>query len=72
LEERIARDGLVRELEANIIMDVGFAKNLVKWLNDKIAFIEKSIEEANKDTARPASDKEDADVVPSSLIFCTV
>jgi hypothetical protein len=53
--ERIVRDGLVRELEANIIMDVGLAKTLVQWLNDKIAFIEKRLEE-NK----PPEDHADA------------
>jgi hypothetical protein len=54
--ERISRDGLVRELEANIIMDVGFAKVLVKWLNDKIEFIENAIKEAKEEAAK--ADKE--------------
>jgi hypothetical protein len=51
VEERIVRDGLVRELEANIVMDVALAKTLVKWLTDKIEFIEKAVKEA--DTSKP-------------------
>ena len=39
-EERITRDGILRELEANIVFDVAFAKNLVKWLNEKISLLE--------------------------------
>jgi hypothetical protein len=60
-EERIVRDGLVRELEANIIMDVAFAKTLVKWLSDKITFIEQKIEEVNQNKAQATN--EDADAV---------
>jgi hypothetical protein len=47
--ERISRDGIVRELEANLIMDVEFAKGLVAWLQAKIEFIEKRIAEAKEE-----------------------
>jgi len=50
--ERISRDGLVRELEANIIMDAGFAKVLVNWLNEKIEFIENAIKEAKAEAEK--------------------
>lgn len=46
LEERIVRDGLVRELEANVVMDLACAKTVVKWLTDKIDIIERIIKEA--------------------------
>lgn len=52
VDERIARDGLVRELEANLIMDVEFAKVFVKWLTEKISFIEKTIEDAQREQAK--------------------
>lgn len=45
MDERIERDGILRELEVNVVIDLAFAKTLVKWLNDKIAFVEKSISE---------------------------
>lgn len=48
LEERIIRDGILRELEANIVMDVAVAKSLVKWLNEKIALIEKGLVETRQ------------------------
>jgi hypothetical protein len=50
-DERIVRDGIVRELEANIIMDIEFAKALVQWLQSKIDVIEKRIEEAKEEEA---------------------
>lgn len=61
-EERIARDGIVRELEANIIMDVMFAKALVGWLNEKIAFIEKRIEEAQQEHVSAAEESSNAGI----------
>jgi hypothetical protein len=51
-DERISRDGFVRELEANVILDVNLAKALVIWLNEKIEVIEqrlKEIKEEQKD-----------------------
>lgn len=57
-DERIGRDGIVRELEANIIMDAAFAKTLVVWLNDKIAFIEKTIQEAQEEAKQASAEKE--------------
>ena len=48
-DERIVRDGMVREAEANIVMDVNFAKSLVDWLQAKIKYIEDRVEEAVKE-----------------------
>ncbi len=60
-DERITRDGVVRELEANVIMDVEFAKVLVDWLRAKIEFVEKRIEEAKQDSkAKPEEEPSNA------------
>jgi hypothetical protein len=34
--ERVVRDGLVREVEVNIVLDIEGAERLVEWLNGKI------------------------------------
>lgn len=47
-EERISRDGFVRELEATLILDHALAKRVVEWLNEKIAIIEEQLVEAGK------------------------
>jgi hypothetical protein len=56
-DERITRDGIVRELEANVIMDVEFAKVLADWLKTKIEFIEKTVKEAKEDAAKQEQEK---------------
>jgi hypothetical protein len=58
--ERIVRDGIVRELEANIIMDVAFAKVLVDWLSQKISFIENAMKEAQEEAAKAEKDNSNA------------
>lgn len=38
--ERVARDAIVREVEAQLVMNVQTAKSICKWLQDKINNIE--------------------------------
>lgn len=38
--ERITKDGIVREVEVEAIMDLDVAKSLAKWLNEKIQIME--------------------------------
>ena len=40
-EERIEKEGFVREVEVGIVMDVNTATALHKWLGDKIGELEK-------------------------------
>jgi ATP phosphoribosyltransferase len=40
LEERETRDGVVRDLEANLIMDLEVAKSMLVWLAEKAAELE--------------------------------
>jgi hypothetical protein len=48
--QREVRDGIVREVEAEVIMDVGVARSLVKWLQERIDLIEKTQRETPSDT----------------------
>ena len=43
--ERASRDAIVREVEAQLVMDVPTAKIICKWLQDKISNIEKQIKD---------------------------
>lgn len=43
-EARVAREGIVREVEAEVIMDVGTARALVEWLQERIKTIEQAQE----------------------------
>lgn len=38
--ERVVRDAIVREVEVGVVVDVGLAKSMIKWLQDKIDQIE--------------------------------
>lgn len=40
---RIEKSGIIREIEAGLIMDIEVAKILRDWLNDKIKFFEENI-----------------------------
>jgi hypothetical protein len=40
-EERLARNAIVREVEAQLLMDIGTAKAMRDWLGNKIAEFEK-------------------------------
>ena len=44
LERRVARDGIVREVEADITLNLGAAKALRSWLDGKISELEKVFE----------------------------
>jgi hypothetical protein len=41
IEQRKGREGIVRELEAGLAMDLKTARSLVQWLNDRIALADK-------------------------------
>jgi hypothetical protein len=45
-DERRQRDGIVREVEANLLMNLQTAKTLHKWLEGKIAETERLISES--------------------------
>lgn len=48
LNERLNRDAIVREIEAEVIMDINTARTMHKWLGDKIKAVDqftKNIEE---------------------------
>jgi len=40
-DERIQKEGIIREVEAELLMSVDTARSLVAWLTDKIDQIEK-------------------------------
>jgi hypothetical protein len=46
--ERATRDAIVREVEAQLVMDVASAKRFCKWLQDKIDSIEKRTKSKKK------------------------
>ena len=39
---RDSKEGIVREVEVEVVMDVPLAKSLIEWLKDKIEFFEKN------------------------------
>jgi hypothetical protein len=47
-ERRVARDGMVREIEVDIYMNLGVAKSLRTWLDGKITELEKILESKEK------------------------
>lgn len=49
LDERVARDAIVREVEVQLMMDIAMAKRMRDWLDDKIQHVEETIEEAEKE-----------------------
>jgi hypothetical protein len=49
-EERIARDGIGRELEASLVMTLPAARQLARWLIRNIKMAEHSIKEAQAKT----------------------
>ena len=48
LEERVFRDAIVREVEAQIVMDIPTAKKVTEWLQRKIDFAESTKEGTKK------------------------
>lgn len=40
IEQRQASDGIVREIEVGIVMDLVVAKSVVAWLSDRIKIVE--------------------------------
>ena len=64
MEERIERDGILRELEANIIMDLACAKSMVIWLQAKIESVEKALkEDKTEETPDDISEENKPDAV---------
>jgi hypothetical protein len=41
-EERVVRDAIVREVEVGVVIDVGLAKSMINWLQEKIERIEEA------------------------------
>lgn len=38
--KRVSKQGVIRDVQVGVLMDLEVAKNLIKFLNDQIAFIE--------------------------------
>lgn len=55
LEKRISRDGIIREVESDLIMDLSTAQALVKWLQEKIELTKKILEERRKKKVKNGS-----------------
>lgn len=53
-EKRIERDALVRELEADLVMDLQTAKHIIAWLQERVTQIETLVTQAQD----KASEKE--------------
>ncbi len=61
-EKRECLDSMaVREVEAGVMLDLGLAKSLHKWLEAKIAETEKLIEQGNQDQDQEQEQENDAD-----------
>jgi len=45
---RTSISGIVREVEADIVMDLNVAKSLITWLTDKVTTIENAIKESSR------------------------
>ena len=43
LDERIGKEGIVREVEVELLLNLDVAKSIHKWLGDKIGQVEKLI-----------------------------
>ncbi len=50
VEKRIGRTGVVREVETEILMDVGAAKLIGQWLLDQVAAVDRLREEVEGET----------------------
>jgi len=48
-EERVGRDGIIREIEVGATMDLEVAKSLMMWLKDKIQTIEDARKQAGEE-----------------------
>jgi hypothetical protein len=48
-ERRVTKEGVVREVEADLIMDYGTAKAIHEWLGKKIEAIEERIKETTEE-----------------------
>jgi hypothetical protein len=55
---REGKQGVIREVEADIVIDVETAKAMVHWLNDKIVAVEKIIKKAIEEGNKHADDTE--------------
>jgi len=47
-EKRVERDALIREVEADLVMDLQTAKNIIIWLQQRVTQIEQLVIEAQK------------------------
>lgn len=45
---RMARDAVIREVEAGIVIDLDLAKSVIKWLEEKVAVLENLKKSPNK------------------------
>jgi hypothetical protein len=47
LQERVGGEGIIRELEVNMVMDLVLAKSFINWLQDKVNYIENILKQAD-------------------------
>jgi hypothetical protein len=50
--QRVAREGLIREVEAGLVFNAEVAKELIKWLQDKVDKIAEIRKEKDEQSAR--------------------
>jgi len=48
-DERITREGILREIEVNVVMDVTTAKAMIEWLEDKVKTVEEALSSKSKE-----------------------
>jgi hypothetical protein len=48
-EERVSKDGLVREVEVGLMMDITTAESIHRWLGEKIATLRKRVADETGD-----------------------
>ena len=55
LTKRVVRDAIIREAEVSLMLDLGLAKSLRGWLDDKITAIEAAVEK--RSSPAPAAEE---------------
>lgn len=49
-DNRETREGLVREIEADVVMDLPTARELINWLKEKVEQVEKSLGDSSSES----------------------
>jgi hypothetical protein len=57
LEERVQKDGVFREVEVGLVMNLTVAKALHQWLTEKIEIAEKTMQQLAQQQHQPSAGK---------------